>query len=235
MWRTMRYVFWIVSASLSVEAAEKPRPTEKFRGGTVEWARLKHSGGYWNRHAESDDAMISYMRAATTLNIGSEWCSAAASDLGEMTRYPFLFADTLQHLSASEKQNLVEYLKRGGFIFIDACCNNSINPSGREFLFNHLKILQGMLPGLEVEVLDPSHEVFSIYFKMQAYPPQSRPGGTTWSNGPTFPLRSLKFNGRVVGMLSISGLQCGWARMGRQDATPFVQMMANIYLYAITH
>lgn len=222
-------------AGLSLEAAEKPRAAEKFRGGTVEWARLKHSGEYWNRHAESDDAMISYIRASTTLNISSEWHSASASDLEAMTRYPFLFADTLQHLSGTEKQNLVEYLKRGGFIFIDACCNNKINPSGREFLFNHLNILQSMLPELEVEVLGSSHEVFSIYFKMQEYPPQIRPGGTTWSNGPTFPLRLLKLNGRPVGMLSLSGLQCGWARVARQDATPFVRMMTNVYLYAITH
>lgn len=235
MWCMTKLSFLLAAACLSLEAADTQRAEERIRGGTVEWARLKHSGGYWNRHAESDDAMISYIRARTTLNIGPEWRSASANDLEAMTQYPFLFADTLKFLTNQEKQNLVEYLKRGGFIFIDACCNDKINPSGQEFLSNHLQLLQLLLPDLEIEELDSSHEVFSIYFAMQDYPPQSRPGGTTWSNGPAFPLRLLRLDGRPVGMLSISGLQCGWARVSRQDPVPFVRMMTNVYLYAITH
>ena len=43
--------------ALSVLGAEQDRPKDRFRGGKVEWTRLKHDGHYWNRHAKSDDAL----------------------------------------------------------------------------------------------------------------------------------------------------------------------------------
>jgi hypothetical protein len=37
-------------------------------------------------------------------------------------------------------------------------------------------------------------------------------------------------------MLSMSGLQCGWAHVGSPaNAQECLQMMTNVYLYAITH
>ena len=216
----------------SLLGAEKVRPEDRFRGGKVEWARLQHSGAYWDRHAESDDALLSFIRSNTTLNIESVWHSAPASDLAAMTEYPFLFVDTLDYLTQAEQRNLAEYLRRGGFILIDACVNRDINRSPEAFLRDHLSILKAMFPDFRCEELSPKHEVFSIYFKMKEYPPQARPGNS-WSDGPTNPLRLLYAGNRVIGIMSISGLQCVWSGIGHNEVSS-MEMVTNIYLYAIT-
>jgi hypothetical protein len=98
--------------ALPLLGANEVKPEDRFRGGKVEWARLQHRGLYWNRHAESDDALLSFIRSNTTLNIDSVWHAASASDLAAMTEYPFLFADTLDYLNPAEQHNLAEYLRR---------------------------------------------------------------------------------------------------------------------------
>jgi len=218
--------------ALPLLGAEKVRPEDRFRGGKVEWARLKHRGLYWDRHAESDDALLSYIRSNTTLNIDSAWHAAPASDLAAMTAYPFLFADTLDFLDPAEQRNLAEYLRRGGFILIDMCGNKKINSPPAYFLSDHLRILKAMFPDFHCEELTPKHEVFSIYFKMTEFPPQSRPG-TSLLEGPTNPLRLLYAGDRVIGILSISGMQCGWSGADHAPRS-FMMMVTNIYLYAIT-
>jgi len=216
----------------SLLGADVVKPEDRFRGGKVEWARLKHSGAYWNRHAESDDALLSFIRSNTTLNIDSVWHAAPASDLAALTEYPFLFADTLEFLNPAEQRNLAEYLRRGGFILIDACCNIKINRQPEYFLSDHRRILKAMFPDFHYEDLLPQHEVFSIYFKMQDFPPQVRPGNS-WSDGPTIPLRLLYAGDRVIGIMSMSGLQCAWGGVGR-DHISAMKMVTNVYLYAIT-
>jgi hypothetical protein len=225
---------WIVlsGVGLGLAQAKDIRPEDRFRGGKVEWARLKHSGPYWDRHAESDDALLGFIRSNTSLNIDSKWQFAAANDLSAMTGYPFLFADTLGYLKKNEQDNLAEYLRRGGFVMIDACGNVEINPGPMQFLQQHLLILGRMFPDLRVEALAPNHEVFSIYFKMRAFPPQTRPGNS-WLDGPVNPLRLIYSGDRVVGIMSISGLQCGWSLVGNKPQPP-MKMLTNIYLYAIT-
>jgi len=216
----------------TVLGAEVVKPEDRFRGGKVEWARLKHSGEYWDRHAESDDALLSFIRSNTTLNIDSVWHAAPASDLAVMTEYPFLFADTLDFLNPAEQRNLAEYLRRGGFILIDMCGNVKINSPPEHFLSDHLQILRAMFPDFRCEELTPKHEVFSIYFKMTEFPPQSRPG-TSLLEGFTNPLRLLYAGDRVIGILSLSGLQCGWSGADHAPRS-YMMMVTNIYLYAIT-
>lgn len=218
---------------LSVRAADRDSPGERFRGGKVEWARLQHGGVYWNRHSESDDSLISFIRSNTTLNIDSTWHAAPARDLAALTQFPFIFTDTLQFLTGPEQDNLAEYLRRGGFVFIDACCNANINPSPEYFLEDHLRILGRMFPDLSVEELKPEHEVYSIYFKMKAYPPQT--WSPSWSGGRVNPLRLLRSGDRVIGIMSISALQCGWAVVEGRSPIPAMTMLTNIYVYAITH
>jgi hypothetical protein len=218
----------------SLFGADTVKPEDRFRGGKVEWARLKHSGAYWDRHAESDDALLSFIRSNTTLNIESVWHAAPASDLAALTEYPFLFADTLEFLKPAEQRNLTEYLRRGGFILIDMCGNVNINPPPADFLRDHLRILTAMFPDFHCEELPPKHEVFSIYFKMKEFPPQTRPrDGNNWLDGPTNPLRLLYAGHRIVGIMSMSGLQCGWSGVGHAPV-PYMMMVTNIYLYAIT-
>ncbi len=206
-----------------------------FRGGKVEWARLKTSGQHWKRHADFDLNLLQFIRDHTSLNIERVWYSASATKLDELCSYPFLFTDNLQRLSSpEERRNVGEYLRRGGFILIDACVNTQINPNPDLFMRAQLDVLRAEFPDLRSEPLPSDHQIFSIYFKMAQFPPQTRPGNS-WSDGPTRPLRLLVSGDRVIGVLTLSGLQCGWAGFASAGVgTQCMQMMTNIYIYAIT-
>jgi hypothetical protein len=137
--------------------AAVPGNNNDFRGGKVEWARLHNPGVYWNRHAEADPELLDFIRRNTTLNIDPVWRAASPKILPDLCNYPFLFTDRVENLPAADARNLAEYLRRGGFLFIDCCCNTGINPSPDAYLANQLKFLQAMLPEAHIEAMPDNH------------------------------------------------------------------------------
>jgi hypothetical protein len=219
-----RVLLLLLSADL---ACAQPEPGPPVRGGKVEWARLKTSAPYWDRHADLDRSMLEFFRQHTSINVGNTW-HAVGADLESLANYPFLFAQNIAPLSAAERRALGEYLRRGGFLFIDACVNAGANPDLNQFLREQVEILRAELPDLTVEALPPKHEVFSIHFKLKQFPPTGSPGSTA-------PLRALMSGDRTIGLLSLSGIQCGRAGFGEASARQAcTEMMTNIYVYAIT-
>jgi len=232
-----RFIGSCVGACLaSAVRAQAPGGSgQDFRGGKVEWARLRNSGQYWNRHAESDPELLDFIRRNSSLNIDTTWQAASGATLAGLCNYPFLFTDRVENLNPTEERNLAEYLKRGGFLFIDCCCNTGINPSPDEYLANQLKFLNGMLPGAKIDPIPESHEVYGLFFRVQRHPPRAMPGNS-WMDTRAFPLRTIHLGNRLVGMFSMSGLQCAWAHVGSPaNAQECLEMMTNIYIYAITH
>jgi hypothetical protein len=226
----MRRLFCLIPLiALLAATRAQTLPANQLRGDKVEWARLQCNWPYWDRHANADAQLLRFFRRSTSLSIGEAGHAARASDLEDLCSYPFLFAESIAPLTAAETRNLGEYLRRGGFIFIDGCVNTSVNPNLRRFLQEQVAVLQSILPDLTVIEMPPEHEVFSIYFKMRKFPPSGLSGSEN-------PLRALVWGGRTVGIVSISGIQCGRAGYGEPGIAPeCLEMTANIYLYAITH
>lgn len=210
--------------------AEPPSPNAeaKFRGGKVEWARLVNGSPYWNRHAEADMRVIWMMQKHTSLDMAPRWQRASARSIEEMSRFPFLYTDTLAFLKPDETANLAEYLRRGGFILIDACRNKTINPDIQLFLRHQVDQLAAQFPNLRVGRLTEEHEVFSIYFRMRVFPPFRESDGQE-------PLYALFDGGRIFGVISLNGWQCAWAGHHTWGhAMECMEMVTNIYIYAMT-
>lgn len=229
-------LLWIpVRAENSAPSA--PTAPEAWRGSRVEWTRLQTSDGYWNRHSKGDLNLLKLMKEHTTLDVGSEWHSVQAGDLSALCRYPFLFAADLTTLKDSESKNLAEYLKRGGFLMIDACINPTINRDPRAFLRNQMAMLGPYLSEAKPVEITSKHEIFSVYFKMPNGPPMTRARGS-WSYDAKFPFYALTLDGRIVALVSLHGLQCAWDGSGPDAGFPeqpknAMQMATNIYIYAM--
>lgn len=224
-------------AGLSLADGATPA-IERVSGSTVEWTRLMTGDKYWNRHTAGDSRLLTLMRENTSLNIAREWHEVRADNLSALCGYPFVYAADIAGLPEAEGKNLAEYLKRGGFLFIDACINQDINPDPQVFFQRQVALLTKYLPELQVADVDPKHDVFSIYFRFEGGPPMTR-AASSWSMKETFPLRSLTVGKRVVGMISLSGLQCAWAGVGMASGRPrqpmeAMKMATNIYIYAMT-
>jgi hypothetical protein len=219
-------VYLIASLLLPLgRSAEPARPIPA--GAKVEWARVITRSGYWDRHAEKDPEMIEQVRTQTALNLSEGLGAANPAKLEKLCRYPFLFADNIAQLKPVESKNIAEYLRRGGFLLIDRCTAARINPDAAAFLREQIAALKREFPDLGMVQLTPVHEVFSVYFKMTARPPQT--------HGEQHPLYGIFDGERMVGIISLSGLQCAWCSVPTfADSNEAIRMVVNIYIYAMT-
>ena len=95
---------------------------DQLRGDRVGWARLKTSSPHWMRHSGSDPVLMNFFRGQTTLNIDPAWYSADVNRLDELCKYPFLFSQGVGVVrEPAARNNLAEYVRRGGFLLVDAC------------------------------------------------------------------------------------------------------------------
>jgi hypothetical protein len=225
-----------LSIGTAFGAALDATPADRFRGGKVEWTRLNTGHRYWDRHSNCDAMLLQLMREHTPLNIAGEWRATRADDLATLSTYPFVYAADISGLPEGAGKNLAEYLRRGGFLFIDCCINRRINPDPVKFAEAQRQVLAKHLANLRVVDLAPDHPVYFVYFKMTKFPPITR-RDDSWSKQAHFPLRALYVDDRIVGLISLGGLQCAWdmdAPGSRSEGVESMQMATNIYLYAMT-
>jgi hypothetical protein len=223
--------FVILVSSFSAPAQES------LRAERVGWARLKTPSEWWMRHATGDPVLMHFIRENTSLNIDPTWYVAGVDNLKQMCAYPLLFSQGVQMIEApSSRANLAEYVRRGGFLLIDSCINKNITPDPDVFLLGQQRFLAEALPEARVVPLPPEHEIYRCFFQI----PDHRPPHTFDSNifNPRWArhgLYGIMIGQRMVGLISLSGLQCGWDRMiappGHDVAC--MKMLVNIYICAM--
>ena len=209
--------------------------TEMGAGGKVVWARLKTPSPSWNRHAQSDHLLLEYIHNSTTLDIDPAWHAADVGNLNQMCAYPFLFCEGLGYVDDAGRKNLREYIQRGGFLFIDSCIAPQVNQREDDFITAQMSALHEILPDLRAEAIPPDHAIFHNCFDMVDGLPNTRVDDLP--DWPVEGLTAIYSRKRLVCILSVSGLQCGWAGIIRsqEHCTNCMKMMINIYFYAITH
>lgn len=199
--------------------------------GAVAWARLKTRSPYWDRHEGIDEPWLKAVRACTSIDIDQHWHEADVGKLSELCQYPLVFAANMTDLSKTEGGNLREYLLRGGFLIMDACLDSRITPSRPGFVATEIDYVTAILPEARIVILEPKHPIFSVFYQMTEFPPQARQS----IDEPINPLRAVYVGKRMVGVISLSGFQCGLEGHGRfAPAADTAKMLVNIYVYAMS-
>jgi len=211
---------------------------ETQRGSRTGWARLKfpcaaEAEPDWGLHPSGDFKVIQQIRADTSINLSRSWFVADIDDLKRMCDFPFIFAHGQQYLRLNPRQqaDLAEYLKRGGFLFVDDCVLDPLNPAAADLFYRSMvENLQAALPDAKWEVLDVKHEVFRAVYNL--------PNGSPHLQGVNHGLRAVHHKGRMVALAASGDLHCGWVGVNwfppekERDA---LRMAVNIYTYAVTH
>ena len=210
--------------------------TEAPRGGRVGWARIITSSTAWRRHAEADPRLTQFIRSQTSLNIDPTWYSADPNSVEQLCNYPLLYTNNLTDVTdATQRRNLQEYLRRGGFILVDACINPTITPDPDLFLERHIALMKIIAPDAEVRRLPPTHDVYRQYFTITDTPPHTFMDDVSDQRWSHHGLYGVFENGRMISIITLSGLQCSWSsHPERAHATTCMQMIVNIYVYAMT-
>ena len=235
--RAFLAVLGAVAAFSGCVIAHAQTPAAPHRGGRVAWARLVTSDPHWQRHSRSDADLSAFIRTQTSLNLEPTWYSAAPAQLDALCEYPLLFSTDVSAVTKpAEQANLREYFARGGFMLVDACINTKeVNPDPDAFLEANRAAFRVLLPGVEFKPLATDHEIYRCYFKLKETPPHSfmdRIHDPKWAR---HPLYGVYHGERMVAVISLSGLQCGWDRMTDEShAERCMQMVVNIYVHAMT-
>jgi hypothetical protein len=180
---------------------------------------------------------MQFIRAQTTLNIDPTWYVADVQKLDELCKYPLLFSQGVDLVrDMAGRQNVAEFMRRGGFLLIDACCNRAVTTNDDVFLAQQTAFIAAALPEARVVALPADHKIYSCYFQI----PNGHPPHTFFNNvqdeaKARHGLYGIMIGGRLAGVITLSGLQCGWAKMlapvGHDEGC--MKMLVNIYIYAM--
>jgi hypothetical protein len=203
------------------------------RGGRVAWGRMKTKSPYWNFHTDRDPMLASFIRKETTLNLDPTWHAVDPARLDELCRIPFIYVKDLAFVPGErERQNIREYLKRGGFLCIDACSTPPRTPDMEVYLRTNRDILQRLISGVEILRLPETHAIYHCYFSVQRSDFFPLPTGTPRTREHEG-LYGVFDGKRMVGVISMYGLECGWPESPARKPG-CLKMIVNIYVYAMT-
>ncbi len=213
------------------------------RGSEARWGRLKfniHTDDTeaWGVHPQGDMNLIDHVWEHTSVNLNNQWNVADVESLEEMTQFPFIFmhSEGKPELTDRGRQNIREYLLRGGFIFAEDCVIGRMN--GREanrnrsdlFFLRMIEEFPKILPEAKLEKLPLDHPLYHTVFHLR--------DGLPVMQGTAHGGWGLTINGRLVAFLSPSDNHCGWANgnvwFGRKKGRESLQFGTNLYVYAMT-
>ncbi len=224
--------------ALTLAAAGRSRGQsgEAQRGGSVKWARLKTPSASWHRHARSDPDMLEFVRQNTSLNVEPRSYWADVGNLQQMIGYPLLFSEGLHWVENPEHlENIAEYLRRGGFLLIDSCI--AVNRDAPAYFGSEVGVIRAVLPEAEIRPITSADEIYRSFFTMKGGVPHTFCNNIFDPVWASYGLHGIHLNGRLAGVISLSGLQCGWDRMIAPPGHDIecMKMLVNIYTYVLTH
>lgn len=204
------------------------------RGPKVQWARLATTNPYWKNHIDEDPVIAQFIRDQTRLNLDPTVAIVQAAALDQMDQFPLIFTNNLiPAASAGSTANLREYLSRGGFFYVDGCVAWKATPDFPAFYQAHLELFQTLFPGADVRMLPETDPIFRAFFNVDEA--ATRNGGGPRGHWGEIPegLYGVFHGGRMISLLSLDHLLCGWPNDQVRTAN-CIRQIANIYVYAMT-
>ena len=139
-------------------------------------AKLKHSEAQfraarndWDLHAGGVQNLTRAVELRWQRNLTWQTIDSRAASTPDLLEAPVLFisgSDSLD-FSQAEKNNLVEYVQQGGFIFAEACDGNGCD--GAEFDRKFRALMQELFPESQLRLLPADHP---IWFAQEKVDPQ---------------------------------------------------------------
>jgi hypothetical protein len=175
----------------------------------------------------------------------------------QLKKYPFLFmtGENPYTLDDAEKQNLKDYILRGGFLLMDDCV---VDTGGDFFYQSSYTLLESVFGREAVKRIPLEHEIFHNVYDlgdsglphMQYLQPQiptfpwmrrrPRLTGLPIMQGQNHGARGVFIGDRLAVFLSSTDIHCGWCdshgfTFGRQNYQKAIQMGINVIMYALSH
>jgi hypothetical protein len=203
----------------------------------------------WNVRPGGDKYLLTRLSAVIRcqtkpiLNIRSGWDPSLGTEdqfnavvtfdnMEKTNRYPFLFMTDENEflLNQTQKNNLRDYIRRGGFLLMDDCV---VGNGGDFFYQSAYRLLEDVFGRNSVKNIPRDHEVFHNIYDLSEV-------GLPYIKGQDHGARGVFIGERLAVFLSSNDIHCGWCDATFSEFGPgkhelAIQMGVNIIMYAITH
>ena len=151
----------------------------------------------------------------------------------DINKYPFLFMTDENEFkfTQNQKDNLRNYIKRGGFLFMDDCV---VDQGGDFFFRSAYDLLEDVFGSSSVKTVPKQHEIFHNVYDLSDI-------GLPYMKGQMHGPRGVFINDRLAVFLSPNDIHCGWCDNTLRNFFPptkyeqAIQMGINIIMYSLTH
>ena len=213
-----------------------PRPVRgKPRSGEFVFARLRYDSGDWDYNPKVAANVLNSVVEYTSIPVYPEEIVITA-DSEELLAFPFLFmtGHKLVRFNDRERQNLVRFVDRGGFLFSDDCNHDIAGLYATSFE----EEMHRAFPGAgTLDKLSNRHALYRAFFEFPDGPPQTAHELNGWGDDLVHDyLRAVERRGRIGVLYSNKDYGCEWdydwrnKRFQRDDNTRFA---VNLVVYAL--
>ncbi len=137
------------------------KKTGKSQRGHFILAQIRHKGD-WDPDPRGTENLIKNLAEKTNLKVYPKR-RIVNLERTNIFQYPFLYLTGHKSFSfsATAIKKLRLYLKKGGFLFADACCGE------KKFDWAFRTFIKKVLPASKLQKIPPSHPVFSVFHNIE--------------------------------------------------------------------
>ena len=198
------------------------------------FTRLTYESGDWDVDIRMPSNVLNSLVEYTTLRIDPVERMVALAD-AKMLEAPFVYlaGHKLVQFSPGERRNFEQYVRGGGFVFVDDCNHDIDGLFAKSFEAEMAKIFG---PKALAKIAN-NHPIYSSFFKFPDGPPNTGAELNGWGDDLVHDyLKAIVFNGRIRVLYSNKDYGCEWDydfRNKRFLAVDNTRFAVNIIQYAL--
>lgn len=198
------------------------------------FTRLSYESGDWDVDERMPANVLNSLIEYTTIRVDINERIVPLADPSMLTApFCYLAGHRLVEFNHAEKENFVNYVNNGGFVFVDDC-NHDIDGV---FAQSFEKQMAKLFGSTALKKIPNNHPIYSSFFEFDG-PPNTSLELNGWGDDLVHDyLKAIEINGRIAVLYSNKDLGCEWdydfrnKRFLAEDNTKFA---VNIVVYAMT-
>ena len=202
---------------------------------TFFFTRLQYNSGDWNTDQRMPSNLMHSLVEYTTIPVDTVERVVPLSSK-DIFKSPFCYLSghKLVEFNEEERSNFEQYVKNGGFIFVDDC-NHDIDGL---FAKSFERQMEEIFGPDALKKIPNDHEIYSCFFEFEEGPPNTSIELNGWGDDLVHDyLKAIEINGRIGVLYSNKDYGCEWDydfNNKRWLAKDNTQFGVNIVVYAMT-
>jgi len=199
------------------------------------FVRLQYRSGDWDTDIRMPSNILNSLIEYTTLKVNLQE-KVVLLESPDLFSYPFCYLSghKLVQFNAKEKKNFEQYVRNGGFVFVDDCNHDIDGLFARSFE----RQMEACFGSGSLKKIANTHALYKSFFKFPDGPPATGFELNGWGDDLVHDyLKAIEIDGRIGVLYSNKDYGCEWDydfRNKRWLAEDNTKFGVNIIMYALT-